>query len=362
LPQERAVYGFDVGAPMAGIRFLHWAVVVTILLAGAGSSPTIAAGNDPTAIPGSFKATTDVDTGEYSNQKMSVEVVLAPGDETGLSSLLMDVYDANGPTYHHWLGKGEFYSRFAPIREHAAEIENHLRANGLTVEPSSSPFLVRASGSSDAVATAFGTAIHTYRNPRGIAYYSNASTVHLPASINSGVLGVVGLSNTVRAQSHMVRPLTPASPTASCESPYPSKAQLLANVVNGTPIPLGYGGGPGCNGLTPSQVNSLYNAPNLGPRSKGAGVNLAVVELSAYQQSDITIWAHTFYGTAYTPPLVDITVDGGPLHPICPSNDACPPQFNGYWRDGEVDEDIEMQLAISPYANPAGRVHADRAG
>ena len=73
-------------------------------------------------------------------------------------------------------------------------------------------------------------------------------------------------------------------------------------------------------------------------------------ELSAYQHSDIATWAHYFYGPAYTPPLVDITVDGGPLRPICPAGDTCPPDFNGYAGDIEVDADIEMQLAISPDA------------
>jgi len=331
---------------MASIRV--FAVLGAFLLGGAGA---IAQNNDLTAIPGSFKATTDVDTGEYSSPNMSVEVVLASRDETGLSNLLREVYDANGPSYRHWLGSDEFYARFAPSREQTAEIENHLRANGLTVEQSSSPFLVRASGSSPAVEAAFATTLHTYRNARGIAYYSNASTVHLPASINSGVLGVVGLSNSVRLRSHVARPLTQASPSASCETPYPTRAQLSNFLANQTPFPFGYGGGPGCNGLTPSQVNSLYNAPDLGPRGRGAGVNLAVFELSAYQHFDIATWAHMFYGAAYTPPLVDITVDGGPLNPICPSNDVCPPQYNGYNGDVEVDADIEMQLAISPDAS-----------
>jgi kumamolisin len=79
-------------------------------------------------------------------------------------------------------------------------------------------------------------------------------------------------------------------------------------------------------------------------------VNLAVFELSAYQHSDIATWAHYFYGARYWPPLVDITVDGGPLSPLCPSGDTCPPSFNGYAGDIEVDADIEMQLAIAPAA------------
>ena len=43
-----------------------------------------------------------------------------------------------------------------------------------------------------------------------------------------------------------------------------------------------------------------------------------------------------------------MNVDGGPLHPVCPAGDQCPPSFNGYAGDIEVDADIEMQLTISP--------------
>ena len=218
------------------------------------------------------------------------------------------------------------------------------------MEPSSSPFLLRASGPSSVVAAAFRTTLRTYRNPKGITYFSNASAIQLPTSLAVGVLGVVGLSNTVRMQSQVVLPLKQTSPASSCEAPYPTTTQLFDAVNDGTPFPFGYGGGPGCNGLTPSQDNSIYGAPKRGPKGNGAGVNLAVFELSAYQHADIATWARYFYGGAYTPPLVDITVDGGPLSPVCPTSDTCPPEFNGYSGDIEVDADIEMQLAISPDA------------
>ena len=43
-----------------------------------------------------------------------------------------------------------------------------------------------------------------------------------------------------------------------------------------------------------------------------------------------------------------MNVDGGPLNPQCPVGDTCPPEFNGYAGDIEVDADIETQLAIAP--------------
>jgi kumamolisin len=314
------------------------------------SGPAVTAGNEFSAISGSFKATTDVDIGEYSSSNMTVEVVLAPSNEAQLSDLLTNLYDSTSASYQQWLSSGEFYAQFAPSDAQIAAVENHLQSYGLVVQASPSPFLVRASGPSSVVAAAFGTSIHNYRNAKGITYFSNVSEVRLPASVAAGARGVVGLSNTVRLHSHVVLPEKHHSPPPpGCEAPYPTRAQLYDAVNNGVGFPFGYGGGPGCNGLTPSQTNSIYGAPNLGPRGQGAGVNLAVFELSAYTQSDITTWAQYFYGHRYTPPLVDINVDGGPLGTTttCPVGDTC---VYGYGGDIEVDADIETQLAVSPDA------------
>jgi subtilase family serine protease len=77
-------------------------------------------------------------------------------------------------------------------------------------------------------------------------------------------------------------------------------------------------------------------------------VTLAVFELSAYQQSDVATFAHTFFGPSYTPPLQNILVDGGPQNPICPAGDTCEPASGAFAGDIEVDADIETQLAIAP--------------
>ncbi len=300
------------------------------------------------AISGSVSRTTDVDTGAFSSRRMTVDVVLAPRNGSELSNLLTELYDTNSQSYGHWLAKGEFNSRFAPSKEQTTAVTNYLRESGLDVEQSSSPFMVRVSGPSSVVEATFRTNLRSYRNRNGITYYSNASEVRMPKGVASVVLGVVGLSNTVRFQSQVARSKKTNPHVPSCEAPYPTAAQFFNLVNNGVGFPSGYGGGPGCSGLTPSQDNSIYGAPNLGSRGKGAGVELAVFELSAYQHSDIATWAETFYGPSYTPPLLDINVDGGPLSPVCPVGDECPPNFNGYAGDIEVDADIEMQLAIAP--------------
>ncbi len=299
-------------------------------------------------IAGSLTASIDPDIGAFNSSSMTVEVVLAPSNEAQLNGLLRSLYDPSGASYQHWLGAGEFNSRFAPSAAQISAVQQHLQSYGLVVQASSSPFLVRASGPSSMVAAAFGTSIHNYRTAKGITYFSNASEVRMPTSVAAGVRGVVGLSNTVRLHSNVVRPARhQGPPPPTCQAPYPTIAELYNAVNNGVGFPFGYGGGPGCNGLTPSQTNSIYGAPNLGPRGQGAGVNLAVFELSAYTQSDITTWAQYFYGPRYTPPLVNINVDGGPLGTTCPSGDTC---VYGYSGDIEVEADIETQLAVSPAA------------
>ena len=325
-------------------------MVITLFL-GLPSAACFAAENGFAAIPGSFKATTDIDMGEFTSSQMSVDIVLAPRNPSQLFSLLAELYDASSANFQRWLGKGDFDSRFAPDSAQITAVINYLEQSGLDVEQTSSPFLLRVSGPSSIIENAFRTSIHSYRNPKGVVYFSNAAEVQLPAALASGVLGVVGLSNTVRLHSLAVRPARQSGPPVpGCETSYVTAAELFNYVNNGVGFSYGYGGGPGCNGLSPSQTNSIYGAPGLGPEAQGAGVDLAVFELSAYQHSDIDAWAAYAYGPSYKAPLQDITVDGGPLAPVCPMYDQCPPQYNGYSGDIEVDADIEMQLTISPDA------------
>ena len=307
------------------------------------------------AIKGSVSPTTDAITGVYHSARMSVEVALAPRNAAALASTLKALYTKHSGSYHQWLATGRFDARFAPTQATRTAVRDYLRSQGLAVVRSSSPFLVRAVGSSRQVTAAFHTTLSNFRDPRGVRYFANSRPVEVPAAIASHVFGVIGLTNTSRARTNIIR--APHSTRragheqpadASCETPYPTEQQLANALLGISGFAFGYGGAPGCNGLTPDQTNSLYSAPHVGSRGKGAGVNIGVFELSAYQESDIDTYAHTFFGPNFTPPLVNVNVDGGPLNPQCPAGDQCPPQFEFYAGDIEVDADIETQLAVSP--------------
>jgi subtilase family serine protease len=333
--------------------------LATIALTGAfASSPASAATSAGapryTAISDSVSPASSTSNGAYSAAKMTVEVALAPRDQAGLAQELRGVYTAGSREYHKFLAKGQFDARYAPSAASVGAVENYLRGQGLSVAATSSPFLLAATGSSARVQATFKTSLNNYVAARGARYFANSRPVYVPASIASAVQGVIGLTNTVRLHSLTARPARGAatgSSAASCETGYPTTKQLFNLLVSGENVPLGYGGGPGCTGLTPSQTNSVYGAPAAGRRTQGAGVNAAVFELSAYKGSDISTWAHNFYGPGYKPDTTNVTVDGGPLAPQCPTGDTCPAQYNGYSGDIEVDADIEQEMAVAPDAH-----------
>jgi subtilase family serine protease len=346
------------------------AVLGLAMTAAMGSLGSVAASAASTAatpamssLVNSVPSTTDPQTGSFSAAHMAITISLSPSHQAALQRSLQAIYTKGSPTYDKFLAAGAFARQYAPSASQRSAVTSFLRGAGLTVESSPSPFLVRATGSSAQVQAAFQTTLKTYTNKKGQVYYQNASPIRVPSGMASYVNGVSGLTNTIRDRSAIVsahaavRPAAAKSSakgsaaTTSCEEPYPTVAQQFAAVNDGTPIPFGYGAGPGCQGLTPSQTNSLYGAPNVGARGKGKGVNIGVFELSEYQHSDINTWAQTFFGSGFTAPLVDVNVDGGPLTPQCPVGDSCPPSFNGFNGDIEVDADIEMQLAIAPDVN-----------
>jgi len=318
-------------------------LTLTALTGAFASGGTVAAA--PTgylvALGNSVAPTTDHLVGDYSSPNMQIAIAIPPRNEAGLNSLLAALYDKNSKLYHDWLKQGQFDARYAPLPSTRSAIDLFLAGKGLKVLPSPSPYLVVASGSSTLVSDAFDTTLSTYKDPRGITYFSNSTPVWAPSSIATDMLGVIGLSNTVR-------PITRATPVkgvlppwdialgpnhSSCETPYVTKQELFNAVNTGASFPYGYGGGPDCTGLTPSQTNSLYSAPNLGPRAKGQGATEGLFELGTYLTSDIDTWAHQFYGPGYTPPLHNICVNG------CPTT---------YFGDVEVNADIEQQLALAP--------------
>ncbi len=279
-----------------------------------------------------------------SSAQMTVSLVLQPNNAGHLNSLLQALYNPNSSQFHNWLTKGTFNQLFAPSASHVAQVNTFLKAAGLKVVASSTPFLEQATGTAAQIEAAFHTTINDYKAASGQAFFQNASTVQIPASLSGVVSAVSGLSSTNHSHPNYVT----------------TKA---AAQKQGKTIPS-YGAAPGGNGLTPSQVAGIYDAGSvysLGDKGKGKGATLAVFELSGYTSADVTAYEHQFFGSSENVPLVNINVDGGPVTPACPTGDECGPFDGGpclngcdsadYSGDIEVEADIETQIALAPKIN-----------
>jgi subtilase family serine protease len=321
----------------------------------AATAPAAAGATGYTTVSAVLPAAAGPAAGAYRSSAMAVEVVLAPRHPAQITRQL-DARYAHPRVSSRWLRTGQFAARYAPTAARRGAVVTFLRARHLTVSATSSDFLIRATGTSAQVAAAFKTTLKTYKKDH-ITYFANATAALMPRTVAAGVLGVVGLTNTVRVDTaikprdvRVSRAGRSAAAQASCERAYPTRKQFITIAQTGSAPPTGYGAAPGCNGLSPSQENSIYGAPSVGARGQGKGVTLGLFELSGYLPADIRAYTTTFFGPGYNPPLSDIYVDGGPLTPKCPLGDTCPADINGYAGDIEVDADIETQLAVAPAA------------
>lgn len=156
---------------------------LTAAAAASAAGPPGAATKSMAQIQGSYLAPNAAKTGLMSARQMSVDVVLQPGNEAGLNSLLDSLYTPGSADYDHWLAAGQFDSRFTPSRATVQAVTAYLQGKGLTVQPTASPFLLRAVGSSARIDTAFATTINNYRNAKGVKFYSNSTPASVPASL-----------------------------------------------------------------------------------------------------------------------------------------------------------------------------------
>ncbi len=267
---RRAVTG---GIAVLGLAAAALTSVTTVSASGANQPR----GHGLVALAKSRPQISDTKTGAYASRQMSVEVALAPGHGAALQKRLASVYDPKSSQYHHWLPKGQFNRAYAPSAAVRDAVSSYLTGHGLVVTKASTPFVVRASGSSAQVTAAFHTQLSTFKGAARPELLLQLHRRRAAQRVGGQVSGVIGLSNTVRAHMSIKRaPANHASSQgkkgASCEAPYPSRQDHYRRVNHGTPYPFGYGGAPGCNGLTPSQLNSLYGAPHAGAaRPRGPG-------------------------------------------------------------------------------------------
>jgi kumamolisin len=246
-----------------------------------------------------------VRTGQVAtDQRISVAVSLAQRDRAGLDAFLAQVADPASPGYQHYLTVDQFADRFGADPQTVAKVTRFLAAQGLQVsEVTANRLTVQASGTAAQVEKAFGTSLATYRDSQdGHGFFANSTAPVLPADIASVVTDVSGLNDYAR-----YRHFDTAAPRAGAKAP---------------------------TGLTPTGARSAYNLTStIGAGYNGSGSTVALLEFSAYKQSNVAAYDKYFGLTPSTPTVV--AAGGGAT------------DLSG---EDEVELDIEVVQALAPGA------------
>ena len=225
------------------------------------------------------------------SQSIAIEVVLAPSDSVGLTSLVHSLYDPASPQYHRWLSSSEFAQRFDPAIAEVSQVEGWLASFGLRSSYRSG-FAVRVSGPAGAIESGLGVSFNDYLLAGGQQFHVANRAPLVPTTVSASVVSVVGLDDAPRLTSHISRAQSMQSPSV-----LPHAEGLIPCI----------GAPPGA--FTPDQVGAAYGIGRLtGAGQTGAGLQVAVYELGTHSASDVSSY-ETCFGLHNS--VGTFAVDGG---------------------------------------------------
>lgn len=244
------------------------------------------------------------------NRNLDITVSLSLRNQPALDDLIRRVSTTGSPGYGHYLTPGQFAAEHGPTPDQVQQVSDYLRGQGLTVTSvSSNRTLVHAIGPVHAVETAFGVTISDWHDrAENRDFFGNDAQPSLPPSVNSLVVGILGLNDRTVFHHHTIR--------SSVQAPK-------------------VGGGPG-GGYTPVELKTAYDVNPMVTRGiNGTGQSLGLFELDGFNQANITTY-DTNYSLATSAPQA-IVVLPGPMPALGPG-------------EIEVELDIEVMHAIAPAA------------
>jgi hypothetical protein len=284
----------------------------SVLLAGASSARSYRAGaavlsGTVSRLVGVARAQGSLDRG----RRIQLALPLRLPGSASLQRLLAGQYTAGSPSYHQFLTPGEFGQRFGAPAAEVTRAARELRTLGLQVAaPRDNRLYLSASGTVARVERTFGVRVENFRLNGRRAFYANTSDIRLPASLRGLVTGVLGLDDSARPVSHLMRPARSAVVMA--------RERSLARRT---------GTQPGVDGGASACANAVasggYTGPDLahaydynGMYAKGfhgEGMRAALVEFDDYHDSNVR-GMERCYGvrTPVTRRLVDGGVGGSP--------------------------------------------------
>jgi pseudomonalisin len=173
----------------------------------------------------------DVSTGVLPHtQPMHVVVALKLRNGDQLNALI---------AAHQVLTPAQFAAQYAPTQAQAQAVATYLTQTGFTnVVIAPNRLLVSADGAADKAQAAFQTSFARVQTHDGRAAFANNSDAHVPTTLQSSVLSVMGLQNVYMAHTNGVR-VQPNSVTgAGLHSHNPTE---FSSIYGGTGVPTAAG-------------------------------------------------------------------------------------------------------------------------
>ena len=241
-------------------------------------------------------------------QPLSISIVLRPSHADQLGALLNDLYDPNSPRYGAWLPTGEFNREFGPSPDQISEVTSWLHAKGLG-NTSVQGMAVHVTAAAHDVAHAFGVSFARYRLAPGATGYIASAAPLVPSAVAAGITTIVGLSDTVRFHSALVR--TPGKRITSAAAP--RAAAGFASPSYTSPHTCSQATNLADNAYwTPRQVGNLYHVNDLHAAGlTGKGKTIALLELGSSRPADTAAYMRCF-GLHNTVSVVRVDSGGTP--------------------------------------------------
>jgi uncharacterized membrane protein len=215
-------------------------------------------------------------------QNISFSIVLPLRNQSGLTSLLGQLYDPFSPNYRHFLSVQQFTEQFGPTAEDYQAVVSFARANGLTVtDTPANRLIVPITGSVAQINQAFNVTMRVYQHPtENRTFYSPDREPSL--NLGARVAHITGLNNFSIPQPRLKRQTT--------------SGQAIANVL---------GSGPGGSYLGSDMRAAYYGGTTL----TGTGQAVGILEFGGYNLSDVNA---TFSNTGQTNnvPINNVLLDG----------------------------------------------------
>ncbi|MGD0890959.1 MAG: IPT/TIG domain-containing protein [Terracidiphilus sp.] len=257
----KMVYAEVVALLRSHIRGMLMSVIVVAAIQPFAAQPR---GAQTAALPGHVlgilpEATPLARDPQRNNDLITLEVVLKPSDQQGLSAFLKDLEDPSSPNYHAPLQPSDVTARFGPTQDTYDKVLDYFTQQGFKlVIGSNNRRTITVRGTRAQAEKALSVAIDDYRlGARN--FYAIAGNPSLPVEIAPQIVGISGLSNLAHWQPY--------------NSPSPAQPVSIATAYQGNVTPAG-----------------TTNSGGLPPGLDGAGQTVAIITFYDFDLEDIKSW------------------------------------------------------------------------